>query len=57
MAERLFDSNKRRASQSQLIPAGQLDLFEALISGTIQSAEADNLHNKSVKAELTDAVV
>ncbi len=57
MAERLFDSNKRRVIQNQLIPAGQLDLFEDLISGTIQSAEADNLHNKSLKAELLDAMV
>ncbi|CAK1776498.1 DJ-1/PfpI family protein [Vibrio crassostreae] len=56
VAERLFDSNKRRAIQNQLIPAGQLELFEELISRTIQSAEADNLHNKSFKAELTDAV-
>ncbi|WP_286298595.1 DJ-1/PfpI family protein [Vibrio apostichopi] len=45
LAERLFDSNKRRSIQNQLIPAGQLALFEELISTTIQSAELENLHH------------
>jgi putative intracellular protease/amidase len=44
LAERLFDSNKRQSIQNQLIPAGQLDLFEELISTTIQSAELANSH-------------
>jgi len=39
IVERLFDSNKRQSIQSELIPAGQLDLFEEIISTTIQSAE------------------
>ncbi|MEZ8619195.1 DJ-1/PfpI family protein [Vibrio splendidus] len=42
LAERLFDSSKRKSIQSELIPAGQLDLFEELISTTIQSAELAN---------------
>ncbi|RRS08470.1 thiamine biosynthesis protein ThiJ [Pseudoalteromonas sp. J010] len=39
LAERLFDSNKRKAIQNQLIPAGQSELFETLISKTIKQAE------------------
>ena len=39
LAERLFDSDKRREIQNQLIPAGQLELFESLISKTISDAE------------------
>lgn len=39
LAERLFDSNKRKALQNQLIPAGQSELFETLISKTIKQAE------------------
>ena len=39
LAERLFDSDKRREIQNQLIPAGQLELFESLISKTIAGAE------------------
>jgi len=49
VAERLFDSAKRKSIQNQLIPAGQFDIFEELISGTIQSAEAENSHNKAFK--------
>ncbi|TMP35490.1 DJ-1/PfpI family protein [Pseudoalteromonas rubra] len=49
LAERLFDSNKRKAIQNQLIPAGQLALFEALIATTIQSAELANSHNNHTK--------
>lgn len=44
VAERLFDSTKRKYIQNQLIPAGQLDIFEELISRTIESAELVNLH-------------
>jgi transcriptional regulator GlxA family with amidase domain len=40
VAERLFDSNRRKEIQDQLIPAGQFDLFENLISTTIQSAQS-----------------
>ncbi|MCF7506125.1 DJ-1/PfpI family protein [Vibrio sp. L3-7] len=40
VAERLFDSNRRKNIQDQLIPAGQFDLFENLISTTIQSAQS-----------------
>ena len=40
VAERLFDSNRRKNIQEQLIPAGQFDLFENLISTTIQSAQS-----------------
>tara|TARA_Y100000588_G_scaffold80173_1_gene84061 strand:- start:1924 stop:2568 length:645 start_codon:yes stop_codon:yes gene_type:complete len=40
VAERLFDSNRRKKIQDQLIPAGQFDLFENLISTTIQSAQS-----------------
>ncbi len=39
VVERLFDSHKRQSIQSELMPAGQLDLFEEIISTTIQSAE------------------
>ena len=42
VAERLFDSNRRKEIQDQLIPAGQFDLFENLISTTIQSAQSGN---------------
>ncbi|MBF4227985.1 thiamine biosynthesis protein ThiJ, partial [Vibrio anguillarum] len=45
VAERLFDSSKRKTIQNQLIPAGQLELFEELITTTIQSAELKNSHN------------
>ncbi|AUL97444.1 DJ-1/PfpI family protein [Vibrio vulnificus] len=51
LAERLFDSNKRKSIQNQLIPAGQLELFEALISTTIQSAELASSHNKAFKSD------
>lgn len=44
LAERLFDSDKRKNIQNQLIPAGQLALFEDLIATTIQSAELENLN-------------
>ena len=44
-AERLFDQNKRKSIQNQLIPAGQLNIFEELISTTIQTAEAENSNN------------
>ncbi|GHX16053.1 DJ-1/PfpI family protein [Vibrio cholerae] len=49
LAERLFDSTKRKSIQNQLIPAGQLELFEELIATTIQSAELKNSHNKRLK--------
>ncbi|MEJ6474035.1 DJ-1/PfpI family protein [Pseudoalteromonas piscicida] len=49
LAERLFDSNKRKIIQNQLIPAGQLELFEELIATTIQSAELENSHKKCLK--------
>ena len=52
MAERLFDSSKRKAIQNQLIPAGQLELFEELIATTIQSAELENSHNKALNSDL-----
>ncbi|CAH1586290.1 Thiamine biosynthesis protein ThiJ [Vibrio jasicida] len=42
LAERLFDSDKRREIQNQLIPAGQLEIFESLIANTIMEAEALN---------------
>ncbi|PQJ70144.1 thiamine biosynthesis protein ThiJ [Vibrio jasicida] len=42
LAERLFDSDKRREIQNQLIPAGQLEIFESLIARTIMEAEALN---------------
>ncbi|MCF6443018.1 DJ-1/PfpI family protein [Pseudoalteromonas luteoviolacea] len=45
LAERLFDSSKRKSIQNHLIPAGQLALFEELITKTIYSAESANLHN------------
>ncbi|MDC5818888.1 DJ-1/PfpI family protein [Vibrio europaeus] len=48
LAERLFDSNKRKLIQNQLIPAGQLALFEELIATTIQSAELANSHNQQL---------
>lgn len=51
VAERLFDSSKRKTIQNQLIPAGQLELFEELISTTIQSAELKNSHNKAFKSD------
>ncbi|NVN83620.1 MULTISPECIES: DJ-1/PfpI family protein [unclassified Vibrio] len=47
LAERLFDSDKRKIIQNQLIPAGQLELFEELIVNTIQTAEMENSHNKA----------
>lgn len=49
LAERLFDSNKRKSIQNQLIPAGQLELFEEIISTTIESAELANLHNNRLQ--------
>ena len=42
LAERLFDSDKRREIQNQLIPAGQLEIFESLIANTIMEAEEFN---------------
>ncbi|MDN3612512.1 DJ-1/PfpI family protein [Vibrio ostreicida] len=42
LAERWFDSTKRQQIQDPLIPAGQLALFESLISTTISSAEEKN---------------
>lgn len=36
--ERLFDENKRRETQRQLIPAGQSEIFENIIKNTIVSA-------------------
>lgn len=51
LAERLFDSNKRRSIQNQLIPAGQLELFEELIAKTIESAELSNSDNKAIKSD------
>ncbi|WP_447039839.1 DJ-1/PfpI family protein [Vibrio alginolyticus] len=48
LTERLFDSNKRKAIQNQLIPAGQLELFEELIATTIQSAELASSDNKAL---------
>lgn len=39
LAERLFGSDKQREIQNQLIPAGQLEHFELLISKTIADAE------------------
>ncbi|WP_299003706.1 DJ-1/PfpI family protein [uncultured Shewanella sp.] len=51
LAERLFDSNKRKIIQNQLIPAGQLALFEELIATTIQSAEWESSHNKAFKSD------
>ncbi|MEF1305246.1 DJ-1/PfpI family protein, partial [Vibrio owensii] len=42
LAERLFDSDKRREIQDQLIPAGQLEIFESLIANTIMEAEELN---------------
>lgn len=44
LAERLFDSNKRKSIQDQLIPAGQSELFEELISTTIQSAQSTSTY-------------
>ncbi|NLQ22764.1 thiamine biosynthesis protein ThiJ [Shewanella sp. S-1] len=38
VAERLFDSTKRREIHRQLIPAGQTDIFEALIQSSISAA-------------------
>jgi len=38
IAERLFDRAKRREIHRQLIPAGQADVFEALIESSITSA-------------------
>ncbi len=51
LAERLFDSNKRKSIQNQLIPAGQLELFEEIISTTIESAELANFHNNRLKRD------
>lgn len=45
LAERLFDVEKRRVIQNQLLPAGQRDIFEQLISSTIKSAEMSNIHD------------
>ena len=45
LAERLFDVDTRRMIQNQLLPAGQQDIFEKLISATIKSAEKMNSHN------------
>ncbi|EIS3742324.1 DJ-1/PfpI family protein [Aeromonas hydrophila] len=39
VAERCFGPEKRRLMQSQLIPAGQMEIFEQLISSTIREAE------------------
>ncbi|MDF5555015.1 thiamine biosynthesis protein ThiJ, partial [Vibrio parahaemolyticus] len=36
------------AIQNQLIPAGQLELFEELIATTIQSAELASSDNKAL---------
>ncbi|MEH0715849.1 DJ-1/PfpI family protein [Vibrio campbellii] len=47
LAERLFDSDKRKTIQNQLIPAGQLELFEELIVTTIQTAEMENSQNNA----------
>ncbi|MHC6529312.1 DJ-1/PfpI family protein [Vibrio proteolyticus] len=38
VAERLFDADKRREIQRQLIPAGQAKIYENLIHGTIDAA-------------------
>lgn len=51
VAERLFDSDKRKTIQNQLIPAGQLELFEDLITTTIQSAELEGSHSKASKVD------
>ncbi|QXB02858.1 DJ-1/PfpI family protein [Aeromonas sp. FDAARGOS 1416] len=45
LAERLFDVDTRRMIQNQLLPAGQQEIFEKLISSTIRSAEKQNTHN------------
>lgn len=49
VAECLFDSDKRREIQNQLIPAGQLEMFEFLIANTIMEAEV--LNNVTYSAE------
>lgn len=51
VAERLFDSDKRKTIQNQLIPAGQLELFEDLIATTIQSAELEGSHSNASKVD------
>ncbi|CAK2967788.1 putative intracellular protease/amidase [Vibrio crassostreae] len=51
VVERLFDSEKRKMTQNQLIPAGQLEHFEELIASTIELAELENLHNKDKKRQ------
>ncbi|MFB2864959.1 DJ-1/PfpI family protein [Aeromonas sp. MdU4] len=47
LAERLFDVEKRKMIQNPLIPAGQLDIFEQLISSTIKSAEINNINDNT----------
>ncbi|WP_039988815.1 DJ-1/PfpI family protein [Vibrio owensii] len=49
LAERLFNSDKRREIQNQLIPAGRLEIFESLIANTIMEAEALNQVTYSAK--------
>ncbi|KZN53016.1 DJ-1/PfpI family protein [Pseudoalteromonas luteoviolacea] len=49
LAERLFDANKRRNIQNQLIPAGQFAIFEDLIATTIHSAELANEQNSALR--------
>ena len=41
LAERLYDEDMRRAMLRQLIPAGQEDMFESLITSTIAVASRD----------------
>jgi putative intracellular protease/amidase len=52
LAERLFDVETRRMIQNQLLPAGQRDIFEELISSTIKSAENHNIHNNESLEEV-----
>ncbi|WP_232775095.1 MULTISPECIES: DJ-1/PfpI family protein [unclassified Shewanella] len=49
VAERLFDSEKRQFIQNQLIPAGQLEHFEELISSTILLAEQEGINRMTSK--------
>ncbi|WP_283165136.1 DJ-1/PfpI family protein [Shewanella aquimarina] len=57
LAERLFDAAKRKQIQNQLIPAGQMEIFETLISETIQSAESAYEYRSACESDAESLVV
>jgi transcriptional regulator GlxA family with amidase domain len=49
LAERLYDASKRCEIHRQLIPAGQADIYEALIKSSIEDAKVRESHNTSLQ--------